>query len=55
MLPKLVLLCLFERMVFKHSLISIPFGLPITLSNDHGTHLNIKKKNQRAGINSLYW
>ena len=55
MLPEFFLPQLFESKVFKHILISILFGLPIILSSNHGTALNISDKvSQSSGDYSHY-
>ena len=40
---------LFDSIVFKHSLVIIPFGLPLTFCINHSTDLNSNNKS-RAGV-----
>ena len=44
MLPEFFIRCLCKGMVLKHSLVSIPLGLPIPISSNHSSDFNIKNK-----------
>ena len=53
-IPGFFILCLCKVMVLKHSLVSIPLRLPIPISSNHSTDLNINNKiRARVSINSI--
>ena len=54
MLPEFFILCLCKGMVLKHSLVSIPSGLPIPISSNHSTDFNINNKiRARVSIHNI--
>ena len=54
MLAEFFILCLCKGMVLKHSLVSIPSGLPIPICSNHSTDFNINNKIwARVAIHSI--
>ena len=54
MLAEFFILCLCKGMVLKHSLVSIPAGLPVPICSNHSTDFSIHNKiSVRLSIHSI--